>query len=75
MTTPSFLLPGGAWLPSPHFRGAVGLLPKTSRAATDDSAIRPFRLDVPKADPVVLRRCVNAILWPDRGSIPAFCFA
>jgi hypothetical protein len=38
-------------LPSPHLRSAVGLLPKTPRAAIDDSPIRPFRLDVPQADP------------------------
>jgi pimeloyl-ACP methyl ester carboxylesterase len=45
--------------------GAVGLLPATLRAATENDAIRPFKIDVPEASLTDLRRRMNATRWPD----------
>src|SRR3954462_7611637 len=38
--------------------------------AGDDTAIRPFRVDVPEAALVDLRRRVAATRWPDRETVP-----
>jgi Epoxide hydrolase N terminus len=45
---------------------AFGLLSTKLRAATEDNAIRPFRIDVPEADLLDLRRRIAATRWPDR---------
>ncbi|MDR6288518.1 pimeloyl-ACP methyl ester carboxylesterase [Inquilinus ginsengisoli] len=58
--------------------GAAGLFPSQSAtaaagpapAATGD-AIRPFRIDVPEADVVDLRRRIAATRWPDRETDPS----
>lgn len=48
---------------------AVGLLPAELRAAVADTAIRPFRVNVPEADIVDLRRRIAATRWPDRETV------
>jgi len=48
--------------------GAASLLPAQSVAAPDD-AIRPFRINVPEADLVDLRRRIIATRWPDRETV------
>ncbi len=57
--------------------GAVALLstqvaadPTQQRAATEDTAIRPFRINVPEEALVDLRRRVLATRWPDRETVP-----
>jgi pimeloyl-ACP methyl ester carboxylesterase len=45
--------------------GAAGLLPMRLIAATGGDSIRPFRIDIPEADLVDLRRRVIATRWPD----------
>jgi pimeloyl-ACP methyl ester carboxylesterase len=49
--------------------GAASLLPEHLAAATEDSAIRPFHINVPEADLVELRRRVKAPRWPDRETV------
>jgi pimeloyl-ACP methyl ester carboxylesterase len=44
---------------------ASSLLPAHLVAAAEDTAIRPFRVNVPQADLVDLRRRVLATRWPD----------
>src|SRR5438876_310637 len=48
--------------------GAASLLPSQLAAAPDD-AIRPFRINVPEADLVDLRRRIAATRWPDRETV------
>src|SRR6266705_5152670 len=48
--------------------GAASLLPSQLAAAPDD-AIRPFRVNVPEADLVDLRRRIAATRWPDRETV------
>lgn len=38
-------------------------------AATDPTAIRPFRVNVPEAQLVDLRRRIGATLWPDKETV------
>src|SRR5262245_9246403 len=47
---------------------AANLLPPQLAAAQDD-AIRPFRINVPEADLVDLRRRIAATRWPDRETV------
>lgn len=47
----------------------VGLLPTALSAAVEDSAIRPFHIDVPDAAIVDLRRRLAATRWPDRETV------
>ena len=47
---------------------AANLLPQQLAAAPDD-AIRPFRINVPEADLVDLRRRIAAARWPDRETV------
>jgi pimeloyl-ACP methyl ester carboxylesterase len=47
---------------------AASLLPAPAPAAESD-AIRPFRIDIPEADLVDLRRRVMATRWPDRETV------
>jgi pimeloyl-ACP methyl ester carboxylesterase len=49
--------------------GAYGVLPQFADAAVDNTAIRPFRVDVPEADLVELRRRVTATRWPDKETV------
>jgi pimeloyl-ACP methyl ester carboxylesterase len=49
--------------------GATSLLPAALRAATEGNAIRPFRINVPEADLVDLRRRVKATRWPDKETV------
>jgi pimeloyl-ACP methyl ester carboxylesterase len=48
---------------------AFSLLPAGLRAATGDSAIRPFRINIPEADLVDLRRRIATTRWPDRETV------
>jgi pimeloyl-ACP methyl ester carboxylesterase len=49
--------------------GTAGLLSAMPRAAAQDGAIRPFRIDVPEEVLVDLRRRVAATRWPDRETV------
>ena len=49
--------------------GAASLFPAAARAATQDGAIRPFRIDVPEEVLVDLRRRILATRWPDRETV------
>jgi pimeloyl-ACP methyl ester carboxylesterase len=49
--------------------GAVGLLPATLRASAEDSAIRPFRINVPEEALVDLRRRLAATRWLARETV------
>jgi pimeloyl-ACP methyl ester carboxylesterase len=40
-----------------------------SEQATDKTAIRPFRVDVPEAELTELRRRINATRWPERETV------
>src|SRR5687768_11866844 len=48
---------------------AFSLLSSTLQAASVDGAIRSFRVDVPEADLVDLRRRVLATRWPDKETV------
>ena len=48
---------------------ASGLLPATARAATEDSAIRPYRINIPEEQLVELRRRIAATRWPDKETV------
>ena len=39
------------------------------QAGSDDTAIRPFQVNVPEADLVDLRRRINATKWPERETV------
>jgi pimeloyl-ACP methyl ester carboxylesterase len=45
---------------------AIAALPARLRAETEDDAIRPFRVNIPEADLIDLRRRLAATRWPDR---------
>ena len=49
--------------------GVSGLLPSLPAAAAVDSAIRPFRVNVPEHDLVDLRRRLAATKWPDKETV------
>src|SRR5690349_12517258 len=50
--------------------GAVSLLPTYSAmAGVEDSAIRSFRISIPEAELVELRRRIAATRWPDRETV------
>jgi pimeloyl-ACP methyl ester carboxylesterase len=49
--------------------GVLSQLPSHLVAATEGSAIRPFRVSIPEADLVELRRRVLATRWPDRETV------
>src|SRR5689334_3790833 len=49
--------------------GAASLLSTGRAAVADDNTIHPFRVDVPEADLVELRRRVNATIWPERETV------
>src|SRR6266581_7283753 len=41
----------------------------TPTTATDKTAIRPFRVDIPEAELTELRRRINATKWPERETV------
>ena len=47
----------------------ITLLPRTLSGAVHDYVVRPFRIDVPEAALVDLRRRVLATRWPDRETV------
>src|SRR5262249_19650323 len=47
----------------------VELLPGQFAAAADDSAIRPFKIEVPEEQVVDLRRRIAATRWPDKETV------
>ena len=47
----------------------ITLLPRTLSGAVHDYGVRPFRIDVPEAALVDLRRRVLATRWPDRETV------
>ncbi|HET7164352.1 MAG TPA: epoxide hydrolase [Pseudolabrys sp.] len=47
----------------------LSLLPEYAAAATENSAIRPFRINVPEDQLVDLRRRIVATRWPDRETV------
>jgi pimeloyl-ACP methyl ester carboxylesterase len=49
--------------------GALSLFPQQLAAATEGNAIRPFRVNIPEAALVDLRRRINATRWPDRETV------
>src|SRR5271165_3870720 len=49
--------------------GAVGLLPAALRAESENADIRTFRVDIPEADLVDLRRRILAARWPERETV------
>ena len=48
--------------------GAFGI-PQPAAAATEDNAIRPFRISIPDGALVDLRRRIAATRWPDRETV------
>jgi pimeloyl-ACP methyl ester carboxylesterase len=49
--------------------GAASLFPVGPAAAAESDAVRPFRIAIPEADLVDLRRRVAATRWPDRETV------
>jgi pimeloyl-ACP methyl ester carboxylesterase len=49
--------------------GTLSLLPEQTAAATDENAIRPFRINVPEEALVDLRRRLAATRWPDEETV------
>jgi pimeloyl-ACP methyl ester carboxylesterase len=49
--------------------GAIGLLSPGMAAATEGTAVRPFRIDIPEAALVDLRRRLAATRWPDSETV------
>jgi pimeloyl-ACP methyl ester carboxylesterase len=66
MTETSFSPTRRSLLVAAAAAGATALLTAKSRAASADEAIRPFRVDVPDAALVDLRKRIAATRWPDR---------
>jgi hypothetical protein len=69
MTLPSLSPTRRSLLSTAAAAGAVSLLPARLLAATEDNAIRPFRIDISEAALVDLRRRVVATRWPDRETV------
>ncbi len=49
--------------------GAAALFPLQPAPAAAGDAIRPFRIDIPEADLVDLRRRLAAVRWPDKETV------
>ncbi len=49
--------------------GAASLFPAAARAATQDSAIRPFRVNIPEEQLADLHRRITATRWPDKETV------
>ncbi len=48
----------------------TGATQRVSEQSADQNAIRPFQIDVPKAELSELRRRINATQWPERETVP-----
>ena len=48
---------------------ASTLIPTNVNAATEDTTIRPFRINVPEEELINLRRRVAATRWPDQETV------
>ena len=48
---------------------ASTLIPANVNAATEDTTIRPFRINVPEEELINLRRRVAATRWPDQETV------
>ena len=48
---------------------AISLLPENATEATEDAAIRSFRVNVPDEQLADLRRRIAATRWPDRETV------
>jgi len=70
MSTLSSSLDRRSLLASTAAMGAATLLPAAAHAAAGDTAIRPFRINVPEAELVELRRRIAATRWPDKETVP-----
>ncbi|HTE76807.1 MAG TPA: epoxide hydrolase, partial [Xanthobacteraceae bacterium] len=46
--------------------GAANVFPAAARAAIEDNAIHPFRVNIPEEQLVDLRRRITATRWPDK---------
>jgi pimeloyl-ACP methyl ester carboxylesterase len=69
MSATSSLLDRRGFLASSAAAGAASLIPAAARAAAQDGAIRPFRVNFPQEQLVDLRRRVLATRWPDRETV------
>jgi pimeloyl-ACP methyl ester carboxylesterase len=49
--------------------GAASLFPAAARAATQESAIRPFRVNIPEEQLADLHRRITATRWPDKETV------
>src|SRR5262249_20981356 len=49
--------------------GAIGLVPTLLHAASERHAVRPFRIDIPEAALVDLRRRLADTRWPERETV------
>ena len=49
--------------------GAANAFPAAARAAIEDNAIRPFRVNIPEEQLVDLRRRIAATRWPDKETV------
>jgi pimeloyl-ACP methyl ester carboxylesterase len=45
-------------------------LPQRNEQITDNPEIRPFRVDIPEADLIELRRRIRATKWPNKETVP-----
>jgi pimeloyl-ACP methyl ester carboxylesterase len=68
MTMDSLFPTRRALLATAAAAGAAGLLSK-ARAAAEDDAIRPFRVNVPEEQLVDLRRRIAETRWPDKETV------
>ncbi|MFL4996713.1 MAG: epoxide hydrolase N-terminal domain-containing protein, partial [Microvirga sp.] len=48
---------------------ALSMIPADTAKAAEGDAIRPFRVDIPEADLVDLRRRIAATRWPERETV------
>ena len=69
MTSTSSLLNRRTLLGTTAAVAASTLIPANVSAATEDAAIRPFRINVPEEELVDLRRRVAATRWPDKETV------
>jgi pimeloyl-ACP methyl ester carboxylesterase len=49
--------------------GAANVFPAAARAAIEDNAIHPFRVNIPEEQLVDLRRRITATRWPDKETV------
>jgi pimeloyl-ACP methyl ester carboxylesterase len=69
VSAPSSSLTRRSILAAAAAAGVAGLFPANLRAAAEDIAIRPFRVNVPEGALVDLRHRVAATRWPDRETV------